>query len=193
MDDVPTTAVATTEASGELAPLSGDERARIERALTRLDWLAELMDDKFELPVVRTKVGLDPIIGLIPGGGDWVTWFVSVYIFWEAAKMGAPKGMLVRMAANTIIDLIAGYVPAVGDLFDVAWKANRRNVEMLKDYYGAETEADKTILPGDISRAALREHRAPRWATYALTVLIILVLLGLAAVPFVILWWALHQ
>ena len=193
MDDAQTTAVATKEAAGELAPLKDEERARLEEALTRLDWLAELMDDKFELPIVRTKIGLDPIIGLIPGGGDWVTWIVSVYIFWEAAKMGAPKGMLIRMAANTIVDLIAGYVPAVGDLFDVAWKANRRNVEMLKDYYGAETDADKTVLPGDISREAIREHRAPRWATYSLTLLIIVVLLGLAAVPFVVLWWVLHQ
>lgn len=193
MNDAQTTAVATREESGELVALTDAERARIERSLTRLDWLAELMDDKFEVPIVRTKVGLDPIIGLIPGGGDWVTWVVSVYVFWEAAKMGAPKGMLVRMAANTIVDLIAGYVPAVGDLFDVAWKANRRNVEMLKAHYGAETDKEKTVLPGEIPREALEEHRRPRLATYALVFLIILILLGLAAVPFAILWWALHQ
>jgi hypothetical protein len=189
-----TTAVATRDkAGGELAQLSDAERAALERSLTRLDWLAELMDDKFELPIVRTKVGLDPIIGVIPGGGDWVTWVVSVYVFWEAARMGAPKGMLVRMAANTIVDLIAGYVPAIGDLFDVAWKANRRNVEMLKDYYGAETDGEKTTLPSDIPRDAIREHRGPRWTTYALATVIIVVLLGLAALPFVVLWWVLQQ
>jgi hypothetical protein len=193
MEDAQKAVVKTRGASAEFAPLSDQERARIERALTRLDWLAELMDDKFEVPVVRTKVGLDPIIGLIPGGGDWVTWIVSVYIFWEAAKMGAPRPMLVRMAGNTVVDLVAGYVPAVGDLFDVAWKANRRNVEMLKDYYGAESDSEKTVLPIDIPEDAIREHRGSRWATYALVALIIIVLLGLAAVPFVVLWWVLHQ
>ncbi|MGM0555855.1 MAG: DUF4112 domain-containing protein [Myxococcota bacterium] len=193
MENAQKTAVATREESTDLAPLTEGERERVEKSLTRLDWLAELMDDKFELPIVRTKFGLDPIIGLIPGGGDWVTWVVSVYVFWEAAKMGAPKFMLVRMAGNTVVDLLAGYIPAVGDLFDVAWKANRRNVEMLKDYYGAETDAERTVLPVDIPRDAIREHRGPRWATYALVALLVVVLLGLAAVPFVVLWWLLHQ
>lgn len=193
MNDVQTSAVAKRETSTDLEVLTDDERDRIERSLTRLDWLAELMDDKFEVPIVRTRVGLDPLIGLIPGGGDWVTWVVSVYVFWEAAKMGAPRGMLVRMATNTIIDLIAGYIPAVGDLFDVAWKANRRNVEMLKDFYGAQTGNEKTTLPADISEEAIREHRGTRWKTYALVAVIIVVLLGLTAVPFVVIWWFLHQ
>lgn len=193
MNDAQTSVATRPDSSSALEPLSAEERGDIEQSLTRLDWLAELMDDKFELPIVRTKVGLDPIIGLIPGSGDWLTWIVSVYIFWEAAKIGAPKGLLIRMAAITIVDLIAGYVPAVGDLFDVAWKANRKNVEMLKDYYGASTGSEGTTLPTDLTEEALQEHRGSRLPRYALATLIILILLAFAAVPFVVLWWVLQQ
>ena len=85
---------------------SGRTRAEIEQSLKRLDRIALLMDDQFEIPIIKKRIGLDPIIGLIPGGGDWVVWFVSVYVFWEAARLGAPLPLLVRMASNIAVDLL---------------------------------------------------------------------------------------
>lgn len=116
------------------------DHKRVTSAFKRLDHIARLMDDQFEIPLTGRRVGLDPIIGLIPGGGDWAVWFVSVYIFFEAARLGAPPRLLARMAANIAVDLLGGYVPVAGDLFDAVFKANMRNVLMLREYYGSTPE-----------------------------------------------------
>lgn len=125
-----------------LVPAAGAvvDHKRVTRAFTRLDHIARLMDDQFEVPLTGKRIGLDPIIGLIPGGGDWAVWFVSVYIFFEAARLGAPPMLLARMAANIGVDLLGGYVPVAGDLFDAVFKANLRNVLMLREYYGSTPE-----------------------------------------------------
>ena len=143
------------------------------------------MDDQFELPLVRWRIGLDPIIGLIPGGGDWAMWCVSVYIFWEAARLGAPLGLLGRMAANIALDLLGGYVPAVGDLFDAAFKANRRNVELVRAHFGARPELGSP-LPVKLPEGALEPR--PRAARYAVGALLTLALLALASGPVVLLY-----
>ena len=192
MSNADTTLPAETVAEGQLATLTDEERLEVEQSLTRLNWLAELMDDKFELPIVRYRIGLDPIIGVIPGGGDWVTWVVSVYIFWEAVKIGVSNGVLLRMASNVIIDLLVGYIPALGDVFDATFKANRKNVDMLLDHFGATGDRE-AHLPDDIPVEAVESHRKSRVGRFFLGLAIVLVLLGLAAVPFVVLWWTLHE
>ena len=172
-----------------MTPPSTDmiSRDHLERSLARLDRLATLMDARFELPILRTRVGLDPIIGLLPGGGDWVTWCVSIYIFWAALRLGAPPLLLVRMAAHTGVDLVGGYVPIVGDLFDVAYKANIKNVALVRQHFGARPKLGSP-LPATLP--ARVEHTGAMVAKrYTVGILLTVLLFALASVPFMVLYW----
>lgn len=96
--------------------------------------LARLMDNQFQIPGTGISFGFDAILGVIPVAGDVAGGAISLYLIGKAVKHGAPAGLVVRMAANAGIDLAAGSVPIVGDLFDVAWQANRMNVNLLDAY-----------------------------------------------------------
>lgn len=98
--------------------------------LARLDRLADRLDNRFSLFGIR--FGWDSILGLIPGIGDVATAAPGVYIITEAARMGARRRVLVRMGLNTATDFVIGGIPLLGDAFDVAFKANRRNIALLK-------------------------------------------------------------
>ncbi len=172
--------------------LPEDERQRVNAALRRLDRIAKLMDDQFELPLVKRRIGLDPIIGLIPGGGDWAVWFVSVYIFWEALRLGATKPLLIKMGVNIAVDLLGGYVPGVGDVFDAMFKANLRNVALIRAHFGGPTQPGAP-LPAVIPQAALEARRVRPVTRYALAALIISALLALASGPFVLLYLLLRS
>ena len=100
--------------------------------LRRLGRLAWLLDSAFVLPGTRFRFGLDALIGLIPGLGDALGVVISSYIIREAARVGAPPSVLVRMALNVAIEGIVGMIPIAGDVFDAAWKANQRNVALLE-------------------------------------------------------------
>jgi hypothetical protein len=99
----------------------------------RLKTLAHLMDESIRLPG-GYRIGWDGIIGLVPGLGDVAGLAVAAYIIAESARLGAPKSVLLRMSANTAIDTILGAVPVLGDLFDLAFKANRKNLRLLQSY-----------------------------------------------------------
>ena len=99
--------------------------------LARLQRLSTLLDRAIVIPGTGVRIGLDPIIGLIPGFGDLTTAAVSVYLIAEAARLGVPKSTLVRMVANVAVDSFGGSVPLVGDVFDAAWRSNSKNVELL--------------------------------------------------------------
>ena len=101
-------------------------------ALRRIRSLSVLMDSAFELPLIKKRVGLDSIIGLVPGIGDGVGMLFSAYIIFEAAKLGAPKTALGKMALNVAIETIVGSVPLLGDIFDAYWKANMKNLDLLE-------------------------------------------------------------
>ena len=103
-----------------------------ENDIIKLDQLADLMDNKFVIPGTQTRIGLDAIIGLIPGIGDTISAAISAYIIHKARQNGAGPVLLSRMSYNVFIDWAIGIVPFVGDYFDVGWKANRRNVDLLK-------------------------------------------------------------
>ncbi len=107
--------------------------SRAER-IARLDALATLMDSTFVLPGTQFRFGLDALIGLIPGIGDAVTTLIGLYVIREARELGAPRLLVARMLGNVAIDGVVGAVPLVGDLFDVAWRANRRNLKLLRDH-----------------------------------------------------------
>lgn len=98
--------------------------------LARLDRLADRLDTRFR--VLGIRFGWDSILGLIPGVGDLATALPGAYIIAEGARMGARRRVLARMGLNTATDFVLGGVPIVGDLFDLAFKANRRNIALLK-------------------------------------------------------------
>lgn len=162
-------------------------RPEVEKALKRLDRVAKLMDDQFELPIIKYRVGLDPIIGLIPGGGDWVVWAVSVFIFWQAYKLNVPMGVLFKMASNISVDLLGGYVPGVGDVFDAAFKANKRNVELIHAHFGGAPELGAQ-LPAVIPEQALTKTAESPILRFAMVAGAILILLAIASGPFVLLY-----
>ena len=111
-------------------PWSPQDEARLKRV--RL--LSRLLDEQFRLPGTAYRVGLDGLLGLIPGVGDAAGALLSTYILYEAIRLGAPKTILLRMVANIGIDAVGGAIPIVGDIFDMAWKANKRNAALLHAY-----------------------------------------------------------
>lgn len=109
--------------------LSPEQRKRIR---DELDRLSRLMDASFNLPGTDFKIGLDPIIGLIPGIGDSISLLISAYIVLQAHRLGASRWTLTRMVSNIVLDAAIGAVPVLGDLFDFAFKANQRNLKLLR-------------------------------------------------------------
>lgn len=127
-------AVPPSSTSNVLPPLPAGATAGAAtgRALRRLDRLAHLMDGAFRLPGTRWRFGLDGLLGFVPGAGDSVTALVSLYVLVEAWRLGAPPGLVLRMLGNVGLDWAVGSVPLVGDFFDLAFKANRRNLDLLR-------------------------------------------------------------
>lgn len=105
--------------------------ARIEQ----LKKFAELLDGQFRLPGINIEFGLDAIIGLVPFVGDLVAGGLSMWLIREARRLGAPQWLIARMLWNVGVEVTVGAVPIVGDMFDVVWKANRKNVELLRRYF----------------------------------------------------------
>lgn len=99
--------------------------------LARLRFVARVMDSCVELPGTRQRIGLDPIIGLVPVVGDVITTAVSLYIVYEGCRLGASRTQVASMLGNVAIDLAAGAIPVVGDFFDFAFTANQRNLRIL--------------------------------------------------------------
>ena len=111
------------------------------RRLERVRRLARLWDAAFGIPGTPFAVGLDPLLGLVPGVGDALGAGVALWIVLEAARLGASTNTLLHMLANVAIDALIGAVPIGGDVFDFAWKANLRNVELLERHVADPTGA----------------------------------------------------
>jgi hypothetical protein len=107
---------------------SGEASAR----LVHLRRFAHWMDDGIKLPGIPLRFGLDPIIGLVPGLGDAVGAALAIWILVEAARLRTSRATLGRIAWNIMADALGGTIPVVGDIFDVAWKANLKNVALLQ-------------------------------------------------------------
>ena len=109
-----------------------DELLRHQATLARLDRYATLMDTRFRVPGTRIRFGLDPIIGLLPGIGDALGLALSLYVVVEAVRLGVSKRVLFRMLRNVGLEALVGGVPVLGDVFDIAFKANLRNAALLR-------------------------------------------------------------
>jgi hypothetical protein len=108
--------------------LTEPERRRLER----VERVATLLDNAIPIPGTRFRIGLDPLLGLVPGLGDALGALASAWILVEAARLGASRTVLLRMLYNIAIDTLVGAVPGAGDFFDFVWKSDARNVALLR-------------------------------------------------------------
>jgi len=138
----------------------------VEQRVKHLQRLAQLWDAAIRIPGTSIRLGLDPIVGLVPGVGDAVGALVASYVVLEAARFDVPASTLLRMLANVAIDALLGTVPLIGDVFDVAWKANLKNVALIERHV-----ADP--------HGAVRASRT--WLIVVIVSLILLAALGIAA------------
>jgi hypothetical protein len=112
--------------------LTREERKQIELE-DGLENLSRYLDDWVKIPVVGWRFGLDAIIGLVPNVGDMATSLASFYILVAGVRYGVPKITLLRMAFNIGLDYVVGAIPFVGDAFDFFWKANRQNIDLIRE------------------------------------------------------------
>jgi hypothetical protein len=108
------------------------------KVLERLERLSRILDTAIRVPGLGIRFGVDGIIGLAPGIGDAITTLLSCWIVYQAYRLGASREVLTRMAGNVALDGVIGVVPLFGDLFDVMWRANRRNVNLLRTHFERE-------------------------------------------------------
>ena len=111
--------------------------------LDRLRGIATVLDDAVRVPGTNIRFGLDALLGLIPGAGDAVTGTVAAYAIVLAARLGAPPVVIARMALNVLVDVATGTIPVLGDIFDVGWKSNRKNVQLLERYQAQPQKVSK--------------------------------------------------
>lgn len=117
-----------------------------EAALRQVERLGRLLDTAFRVPGTRWRFGLDGLLGLVPGVGDGLSAALSLYPVYLAWRLGAPPALLIRMMANVGVDAAIGAVPLLGDIFDFAFKANRRNTRILRTHL--EERRGRTVGPG---------------------------------------------
>jgi hypothetical protein len=150
------------------------EAARRLEGIRRLSWL---LDRSIPIGGGR-RIGIDPIIGLIPGVGDWLGAAISLWLIFQAIRMGLPLSVLGRMGINVAIEATLGAIPVLGDLFDAAWQANHRNLRLVERHYDPR-----------------REPRSLRSVIVPFAIVVVLFLLAVAALAaFVLrLFWRLLE
>lgn len=104
---------------------------RQQRTVDRLQRLAWLLDNQFRIPGTDARIGWDGIVGLFPVVGDTASFVLSAYIVWEAKRLGVPRWTLLKMIGNIVLDWLVGSIPVLGSIFDFAFKANLRNLQLL--------------------------------------------------------------
>jgi hypothetical protein len=143
--------------------------------LAKLRRVSKIFDNAIAIPGTKISFGLDPILGLIPGGGDTITGGIAAYIVVEAARMGVPREILGKMVGNILIDSFAGTVPVVGDLFDLGWKANVKNLELLEKHL-------------DLTKSS----KSDRLFIFGLILVLALIVVGFAVITFFTVTWFWH-
>ena len=153
-----------------LPPVNASLRSRLGAGIfsnANLDHLSHLLDDCFRLPGTQIRFGVDGLIGLVPFAGDVIAGLLSSLIVIAAWTRGAPPILLARMLVNLGLDVLVGTVPILGDAFDIAWKANRRNYLLLSRH--------------------IAEPGRHRWKDWAFLLVLVGTLLVIFALPFLVL------
>ena len=138
-----------------------DTAARL-KTLNRIRRISRLMDTAIGIPGTKFRFGLDPLLGLVPGGGDLISAGISAYIVLLATRFRLPAPVIRKMALNIALESVVGTVPLVGDLFDATYKANLRNLALLEEHLRGESpdleKADpldlESAVPGNIREVA---------------------------------------
>ena len=128
-------------------------------ALARVALVARLMDNAFLIPGLNRRVGLDAVIGFIPGVGDAASAALASYIIWEARQLGLPRWKIARMIGNVAVDTAIGAIPFAGDVFDVFFKANMRNLRIIHDHLGRDGQGRRRgpkVIDGTAVRVETR-------------------------------------
>jgi hypothetical protein len=129
----------------ESSPALVPEVATVDhRRLERLRRVGYLLDSSIPIPGTRYRLGIDSLIGLVPGVGDVVGGILSLYIIAQSARLGAPRSLLVRMGLNVAVDTLVGEVPILGDLFDIGYKPNLRNLALLEGHLRQPSETRRS-------------------------------------------------
>ncbi|VEP12294.1 conserved hypothetical protein [Hyella patelloides LEGE 07179] len=115
------------------------------KSLQKIRKIASLLDSAIGIPGTKFRIGLDPILGLIPGGGDLITAGISAYMIYLATRFGLERKEISKMIGNVILETALGTVPLAGDIFDAYFKANLRNLEILENHI-AKAEAQNPKL-----------------------------------------------
>ncbi|MGH6610429.1 MAG: DUF4112 domain-containing protein [Burkholderiaceae bacterium] len=131
--------MATVARSIELSAADRKARAR-ERLIT----ITRLMDSAVDVPILNTKVGLDALLGVVPVAGDLLSAAIGVFLITQARELGASRWLQAKMLSNLVVDAAVGAVPLAGDVFDVYFRAHRRNLKLLQKELG-EPFLDSTI------------------------------------------------
>jgi hypothetical protein len=142
-----------------------------------LELLARWMDGVFRVPGVGWRFGLDAILGLLPGVGDTASSVASLYILTAAHRYGVTRATLLRMALNVVLDTTVGALPLVGDIFDVYWKSNQRNVAIL----------NRHMLAAPSEQGKLQ--RSDRWFVVLLVTILALLMIGSIIVAAMLFTW----
>ena len=129
------------DASGRVESVTSEEAERARKSLQQLAWL---LDSSIPIPGTRLTVGLEALIGLFPVIGDLVGVALSSYILSQSARLGAPRSVLWRMAFNIAIEGVVGIIPFAGDVFDAAFKANQRNVQLLEAWLNQPRRTERS-------------------------------------------------
>lgn len=127
-----------------------DEAETLRQLRDRLKKLANALDSRYRIPGTGIRFGWDSIVGLVPIAGDILTALLGGYVIAQGYKAGAPRKLLLKMAANTLLDLFGGSLPIVGDAYDILWRSNQRNVKLLETWLNEriqpETEEERSLV-----------------------------------------------
>ena len=121
--------------------------------LQRVRQIANLLDSAVGIPGTKIRLGLDPVLGLIPGGGDLAAAAISGYMIYLAASFGLSKSEIFKMLKNVALETVVGFIPVAGDIFDAYFKANLRNLEILENHL-AQTKVESASTEKTLSAIA---------------------------------------
>jgi hypothetical protein len=152
-----------------------DAKTQKNKVIRNLDSLAKLMDSQFQIPSTKIRFGLDALMGLVPGVGDFAGFLVSGYMILVLASNGASGFVIARISLNILIDAIIGSIPFLGDIFDLAFKANERNMKLVHEHYKEG------------------RHQGGAWKVVVPVLLILfLLIVGIAWSAYTMVMWLIH-